>query len=374
MVALLLSVLGCTEPPPGAADPDPTPATNPAEKPVPDAPSSSTRSPKVPKVPFEVDLPGTQPRWDPRKVDELPIARAGTVPGLPSLIDPPNRSVSLREAPIDAAVVVVEQNSTAQLLTLAGEWRSVPLTGRHPTVALSPGGTRLLVTHLADEPAAPVLVHDLSTGESREVPAPDAFREWDYAFWTWVDEDTLLLDDLKGGWLVNSESGRATRVPYPSAISAYWTIDPDGALVTSAEWGTPRVFEDWSGSGVRKVSMRATGRLGSLVADRHTVVGSSYDGHPFSVIVADRMTLAPQWVLPVLDVQGNYSPGALRPLALRDDGTVLLRVSVLRRGRSGFRVVAWDPRSGDLSLAASADVPMGQQAEFAEGLLRRTGP
>jgi hypothetical protein len=115
--------------------------------------------------------------------------------------------------------------------------------------------------------------------------------------------------------------------------------------------------------------MNATGRLGWVRASRQHVVGTSYDGRPFSVVVADRETLRPEHVLEVRDRQGAYSNGALRVLAARDDGTVLLRVVVPGPGR-GDRVVAWQARSDDLVLVSSIDAPAEDQVAFAAGLLR----
>lgn len=76
----------------------------------------------------------------------------------------------------------------------------------------------------------------------------------------------------------------------------------------------------------------------------------------------------------MVDFEGNYSPGALRPIALRDDEAVLLKVSVFGRHNEGFRVVLWDPESGDLSIVSTTSLPIEQSVSFAEGLLRRTHP
>ena len=117
--------------------------------------------------------------------------------------------------------------------------------------------------------------------------------------------------------------------------------------------------------------MDRTGRLSRIQADEDTVVGTTYDGQPFSVVVADRETLTPQFRLPVLDHEANYSNWGLGPLALTDDGTVLLRVAAIGRQVDGFRVVAWEPSSGGLSIVSTTDLPVEAGVVFAGGLLRR---
>ncbi len=367
---LLVAAVGCSQSPEDSERPSP-PAVSTSLDASRDAPVSN---PTPQRTPFAVDLPGTQPRWDPRKVDDLPLAGAGIVPGLPAVIDPPATAPALADAPIDAAVLAVEMRTTALLLSPAGEWRSVPLPDdRYGWVSLSPDGRRLLVDD-GDPDEDPVTVVDVRTGATDRFPYPRRYRGGDYASWQWLSDDELLLVGRGTGWAVDVDSGGRRRVPYPTDHSAYGTPDLEGSFVEGADWTSPRVLTDWSVSPPREVSMRPTGRLSHLVAGPGTIVATSYDGHPFSVVVADRATLEPSAVLPVLDFEGNYSPGALRPIALQDDGTVLLKVSVFGRDVDGFRLVAWEPRSGDLAIAATTDLPLERSVSFAQRLLSTTDP
>lgn len=342
-------------------------SSNPLSKGDQPPPGPPIRSRKL----FEVDLPGTQPRWDPRKVDALPAAPAGTVADLPAAIEPPAVATPLVDAPIGAAILAVNRREHAFLLSTDGEWRTISLAGRYAGVDLNPSGTRALVLD-GDIEEDPVTVVDLASGNSRTIAYPTGYRGWDYSGWRWLEDDSLLLTARRGSWLINAVTGAAEHVRYPGDFVS--GVDNHGVILESADWHRPRIFSDWRTVPPHQVSMRDVGRLMHVFATHDTVVGTSYDGHPFAVIVADRKALAPQAVLPVLDFEGNYSPGALRPIALRDDGTVLLKVSVFGRHIDGFRVVSWDPESGDLSIVSTTSIPIEQSVSFADGLLRRTDP
>lgn len=305
-------------------------------------------------------------RWDPRDVDDLPPAPDGVAPSLPDVIDPPDVSPMVTGSPVDAAVLVVAVGSMAQALSTDGTWRSVPLPGQYPVLALSPQGTRLAVTDDNDA----VEVHDLQSGQRRKIPPPEAAVGSDFSAWTWVDEQTLLFTDAEGGWLVDPATSEARRVPFPRPALS-WSIDPDGAVVESADWSQPSVLTDWAGGEPRQVSMAATGRLSSVEADAETVAGTAYDTRPFAVVIADRRTLTPRAVLRAHDHEGNYSNGGLSVLALLDDGDVLLRVAVFGRA-GGFRIVHWEPETGELSRVSSSS-PTAQVA-FAQGLIRTGDP
>lgn len=367
-VAVLVGLVGCDDQPREGADP-PTaiPLVNSNEQP----PVSPDRPGPVRRKPFQVDLPGTQPRWDPRKVDQLPTAPPGTVAGLPAVIDPPGAALALRDAPVEAAILAVNRHEHALLLSTAGAWRTIPIAGRYAGVALNPSGTRALLLD-GDSDDDPVTVADVTSGEQRTIAYPSRYRGWDYSGWRWLDDNALLLGARHGSWLVDAVTGAAEHVGFPDV--AVTGVDDGGAVLESADWGHPRIFLDWRTDPPRETSMREVGRLAHVFADRDTVVGTSYEGHPFAVIVADRATLTPRAVLPARDFEGNYSPGALRPIAIRDDGTVLLKVSVFGRHIDGFRVVAWEPASGDLSIVSTTGLPIEQSVSFAEGLLRRTDP
>lgn len=73
----------------------------------------------------------------------------------------------------------------------------------------------------------------------------------------------------------------------------------------------------------------------------------------------------------MLDTDANYSNWGLGPVALADDGTVLLRVAAIGRQVDGFRLVAWDPATGGLSIVSTAYLPVETSVVFAGGLLRR---
>jgi hypothetical protein len=340
------------------------------------APGTSSASPTSTTSPTATSarqlVEGTQPQWDPREVDDLPAAEPGTAPFLPALVEPPVSSTPLAADPIDAAVLVVRARGgrIAKLLSTGGEWRSVPLPGDYPFLRLSPDGTRLLVFKYADGPGDEVTLHDLPSGASRQLAYPSDYRPWNSPTWDWVDEQTLVLDDARGGWRIDASTGASEELPYPGR--GQWEVAADGSVVESVP-SSPAKLTDWSGGSARVVSEAATGRLESFQADADTVVGTSYDERPFSVLVADRQTLTPQHVLPLVDHEGNYSGGGLGVLALMDDGTVLLRVAVFGQA-DGFRVVRWEPASGDLSLVTAVRAPIETDVTFASGLVRRSEP
>lgn len=311
------------------------------------------------------------PRWDPREVDELPAASDATVPALPAVIKPPASSPLLVDDPVDVAVLAVERRGVAQLLTPDGAWRTVPLEGRYPRLQLSPNGTRLAVFY-AGEIDFNVTVHDLATGEARVLRPPSGFKSWDGSGWAFLNEDELLLSGGRPTYVVAAGSGKAQQISFDGGLSQ--AVDPGGNLLVSAQWTTRNVLTDYRSGSPREVSMNLTGRLSSIRAGGDTVVGTSYDKRPFALVVADRKTLVPRTSLPLLDYQGNYSNWGLSTLALLDNGRVLLRVAVIGKGKTGFRVVAWDPTNGDLSIVSSTGLPVAASVVFAEGLLRGTAP
>lgn len=287
--------------------------------------------------------------WDPRRVDQLPAAAAGVAGGLPRRVEPPASLPELADDPMRAAVLSGYVEDAVVLMSAEGQWRRVPAPamGSFGGAELTRDGTRVAV-----ETADGVDVWDLPTGERTRIPHPEDARPWDFSSWRWIDRETLLLDDARGGWRVDVASGAVQRTPYPSSTSFWWTVDPAGAVVESADWSHPNLLTDWAAGVGREVDMAPTGRLSSLHAGRDVVVGTSYDAGPFGVYVADRSDLTPRHVLRVRDHEANYSNGGLSVLALLADGTVLLRVAVLGGRDVPLRVVAWAPGSGDLSLVS----------------------
>lgn len=168
---------------------------------------------------------------------------------------------------------------------------------------------------------------------------------------------------VDGGWRTIRLHGA-----YPEA-----RLSPDGTRVVvydiddSRGPATVHTLATGAVDVVRAISMDSTGRLTAIQANGELVVGTSYDGRPFSLVLADRATLTPRTSLPLRDHDSNYSNGGLGVLALRDDGTVLFRVAVFGRG-GGFRVVAWDPSTGEISLVSRT--LRDARVSFADGLLR----
>jgi hypothetical protein len=324
-VALLVAVVGCTADPP-RADPRLAPETS-------ASPAATGRA-------------AGEPPWDPRDVDDLPAAADQVAPWLPDVIEVPASSPALAERPVETAVLTVREDDALQLLGTDGSWRSVPLGRESGSAELTADGTRLAV---ATETG--VDIWDLPTGERTKLDNPAGFQAWEFVSWAWLDTTTLLLSDgSSGGWRVDAASGKSTHVPYPASGLGWWgTVDPGGVVVESADYGRPAQLTDWASGDPRRVDMRDIGRLATIRADVDTVVGTSYDNGPFAVYVADRSDLTPRDVLRVRDHEGNYSNGGLSVLALLADGTVLLRVAVFGKDFS-WRLVAWDPSSGDLSL------------------------
>jgi hypothetical protein len=301
--------------------------------------------------------------WDPRDVDDLPAAPASVAPLLPDLLDPPADVVRLAEGPIPAAVLAVERRSDVLMLAVDGSWRQVTCDNG----SLSPDGTRLLVS----EEDGSAQVWDLGSGTWTAVPRPGGALDWDYERWRWLGDGSLFFDDRAGGFVVDPADGSSERVQRPWPTSTWWSSDEGGAIVESADHAQPAVLTDWVGGERRRVPMDATGRLASLVVDADTVVGTTYDGEPgFRLVAARRTDLQPVAVRPVLDYDGNYSNWGLRPLALLDDGTVLVRVAVPgRASRDGWRLVAWEPAAGELSVVLRSDASAVQPVSFASDLL-----
>ena len=307
--------------------------------------------------------PASAPRdpvFDPRRVDDLP---AGQVAGLPHRVAPPRTAPALADHPVPAAVLSVHTDHGVLLLSTEGEWRRVPAPrmGSFGGAELTRDGTRVAV-----ETADGAVAWDLPTGKRTRVPNPPRSRPWDYSSWRWVDHETLLLDDRRGGWRVDPATGTVRRTAYPSRTSFWWTVDPDGAVLESADWSHPNVLTDWATGEAREVSMEPTGRLASIHADEDTVVGTSYDGGPFAVHVADRSDLTSQHRLRVRDHEANYSNGGLSVVALLGDGRPLLRVAVLGGRGEHWRLVTWGPETDDLALVTRG---RGALLSLAEGLL-----
>lgn len=305
----------------------------------------------------------TQPPWNPRDVDDLAPAPASVAPELPDVIDAPSTAPLLAGDPVDAAVLALRAANALVLLTTDGAWRSVPppSPGAYGAV-LSVDGRRLAVAT-----ANGVDAWTLPTGERTSVPFPSAHTPTENWSWAWIDDSTLLFDDAGGGgWLVDTASGDGTRVPYPGNTLS-WTVDADGAVVESSDYGSPPELVDWAGGEPRRVDVGASGlgigRLTAVQADADTIVGVS----GIAFIVIDRTTLEPRHVLPMLDRGDNYGDGKAPVVALLDDGVVLLQIPVFGEAFS-WRLVAWDPQSGELTRVTWGGGPV--PASYAIGLLR----
>ena len=276
--------------------------------------------------------------FDPADVDKLPAAGDDVAPVLPDEIELPRVAPRLADEPMDAAVLAFFGEDGVSLLGAEGDWRSVPIDGIYGGAELSADGTRLAVT---TETGADVW--DLPTGERTRLDRPVDFPVTDenYGWWRWVDDQTLMLDDGRedeGGWLVDTESGDATPVAYPTSLVN--TVDPGGALVEVPE----------------------ADRLSGIKADGELVVGVQ----DRSVVVADRDDLTPRTLLRFVDPDGNFTDGKMPVAAILEDGTAPLQVPAFSKDFSG-RLVAWDTASGDVSLVSRTvgSVP----ASYAVGLL-----
>jgi hypothetical protein len=242
----------------------------------------------------------------------------------------------------------------------------VPLDGRYPRLALSPDGTRLAVSY-GGERRLDVTVYDLCRGETRVLPEPAGAKLSDLSRWMFLSNDELLLDGAQVSYVVAIDSGSVEKVAIASGLSR--AADPAGNLLVSANWGHRNVLTDYRRGTPREVSMRLTGRLSTIRADANTVVGTSYQQRPYALYVADRATLTPEASLPLRDRSG-YSNGGLRTVALTKQDQVLFHFAAAGPNKSGQRVVAWDPRDGELSRVSSLSVPVSTSVVFAEGLLR----
>lgn len=306
------------------------------------------------------------PKWDPRDADELPAAPDRVASVLPDVIDPPASSPNLRDHPLEAGVLVHERNGTVQVLGRDGSWRTIPAAGDYLRAHLSPDGTRVVVYGGGDA-RGPATVYTLPTGAVSVFEPPPGFEPWDHTTWSFLDADSLLLTSGKSAHEIEMETGEATARPLPHHMRVSQTVDPAGKLLIAAGWTKPNVLYDYADGSERAISMSDTGRLTTIRANGELVVGTTYDGRPFSLVLADRATLSPRASLPLGDHDANYSNGGLGAVALREDGTVLFRVAAFG-DRAGFRVVAWDPGTGEISLVSRV---LGDgQVSFADGLLR----
>ncbi len=326
-------------------------------------PTAPTRPPPTERT----DGPVVQRVWDPREAVDLPPAPDGIAAALPESIDPPGTSPALADEPIPAAVVLVKERGVAQVLSTSGDWRSVPLLNEYSAVALSPGGTRLAVWQSAGN-GRPATVYDVASGESRIVPLPESYVPSNATWWTFLDDDTLLLNSDGRGWTVDATTGAAEN--FPHRVEAFADIDPSGVLLTTDAALEPEVLTDNADGTSRQVSMARTGSLTTLRANAGTVVGTSeeFQDEELAVVVADRRSLTPLVSLPLRDPDHSFGFGRLKVTAIADDETVLLRVPDFDPRLGGVRVVAWEPTSGDLSLV-STYVGVASPI-FADALLR----
>lgn len=308
---------------------------------------------------------GQQVPWDPRRVDELPRADASVAPLLPVLVAVPDRAPALADRPLPAAVLTVQHDDALHLLGTDGSWRQVRPPTPGDTASLTRDGTRLAV-----ERGRGVDVWDLPTGALTRVRAPSGHRAWDHSEWRWVDGDSLLLDDLQGGWRVDTITGVADRVLFPTGMSFGWTVDDAGAVVEVADPAAAGVLTDWGGDVRRRLDMTPTGRLSSVQVEGDTVVGTSFEHGGFAVHMADRLDLAPRAAQRVRDVDATYSSWALRVVGIRDDGSVLLWVAVPGRSAvDGWRIVRWAPATGRLEVVTASEQDPTRRLAFAQDLL-----
>lgn len=343
---LLVALTGCTTDPLSAAPPRAEPPT---------------------------ETPEAEPRWDPRDVDDLPQAAEEVAPGLPAVVDLPDVAPLLEGKPMSAAVLSVDRRGgRIQLLGVDGGWRELRLPNRDgrqalSRVELSPDGTGLVA--LLDDGFE---LWDLPTGGRTTLPLPVGFEPWDFSWIDWVDDDALLLDDLEGGWRIDTITGAADRVPYPTGMSFGWTVDDRGAVVEVDGPSEGNMLTDW-GRGVRRqIDMSPTGRLSSIQAKGDTITGTSYERDGFAVYVADRLDLSPRHVLPLRDHHANYSNWALRTVGVLDDGSVLLWVGVPSRRPDvdGWRILRWVPTTDRLEIMTTSEADPTGPLTFAEDLLR----
>ncbi|WP_243060698.1 hypothetical protein [Nocardioides sp. SR21] len=311
--------------------------------------------------------------WDPRDVDDLPMAPDAVAAALPAYVDPPDEAPALATKPMAAAVLSVDRRGgRVQLLGVDGSWREVRLPNAHGRLALSreelsPDGTRLAA--LVDDG---IEVWHLPTGDRTVLPLPSGFEPWDFSWIGWVDGDSLLLDDLRGGWRIDVISGAVDEVPYPTGMSFGWALDDRGAVVEVSDPAGDSVLTDWGGGVQRRVDMSPTGHLSSIQARDETIVGTSYENDGFAVYVADRTDLAPRHRLPVRDHEANYSNWGLSTVGILDDGSVLLWVAVPSRRADvdGWRIVRWDPATDRLSVVTRSEGDPTGGLTFAQDVLQ----
>lgn len=248
--------------------------------------SEPTPAPAPPTRTAEPDLV----TFDPQEVDDLPVAPADPMSLLPEVLDVPASTPSLVEDPVAAAVLTVGRPDAVKVLGVDGDWRHVYAPVEGGSVELAPDGTRLLV-----QTADGVDLWDVATGERTTLPLPP--EPGNDIGWTWTRDGALVVFDLGRAWEVDEATGGVIR-----------RIDRDGLWDVGVDVG-------WS--------------------DRDDSLVVSVDGH--RLLVRD-------------DSQATYANGGLSAQALLDDGTVLLRVLVDPGPAASIRFVAWDPRTGDLSL------------------------
>ncbi|GAB3197171.1 hypothetical protein GCM10027062_08280 [Nocardioides hungaricus] len=257
---------------------------------------SAQPEPAGPTRTVEPDLPS----FDPRRVDDLPAAPAGLMPVLPAELDVPTSTPELSADPVEAAVLTVGRTDAVKVLGVDGVWRHVDPPVPGGSVELTRDGTRLLV-----QTADGVDLWDVATGERTSLPQPPG--PTGKVGWRWRDDGALVVFDLGRAWTVDEATGEVGRQVDRESL---WDVVNGDATV---KVGRP-AGED---------SLAVTVVRGGDMGDR--------------LLVRD-------------DNRATYSNGGLSVQTLLDDGTVLLRVLVDPGPRASVRLVAWDPRTGDLSL------------------------
>lgn len=347
--AAVATVIGVVQLPGSDGDPEPS------------APSSTTAMPTQPP-PTESLNPAdaVQPMWDPFTV----IDGAVQPTLLPAELDPPANPPSLAERAMEAAVIAwPAEGKDLRLLGPDGTWRSVPGTARAVSgtlrdvvkPALSSDGRQVAMS-VNDG----ILIVDVTTGEQRTIPWPQALAgPWDSVpelLWEPHDEGWVVLH-WEATWLVALD-GTPRKAPYGGEYGAGLAIDPDGTVVEH-RWDHHDV-RVWREGQV--ITTAPFFRYGERLVTRHGLValtgggsGLPGNGGPMVIDPATGQLLAHA---PINDPHAAYSDnGHLTAKGFLDDHTVLLLVGPVDFATSGvadaWHLVAWDIRTGDFSRLAS---------------------
>jgi hypothetical protein len=316
---------------------------------VPDAAQVATAPSTLTPDPARWD-PATQPVWDPRGIETLPLRRTR----LPERIDPRSaHGPSVQERPMSGIVAAIHDVAGLRLLDTDGTWRLVPVLSGQDAVfgvtdysrpSISFDGTRVAVAIEAG-----IRVIDATTGHEVTIPWPPPFsgrRDAPPSVVWQPGDDGFIVFDIVRTWLVALD-GSHREAPFRSYA---FGVDPDGPVYENA-FRTTRLVT-WAGD--RIIDRVPFVQCERMVADYGMVActAGSLQSFRSGPVVVDPRTGKVIAYAPVKDPNSLYSDnGGLTVLGFLDEDTVLMVVGPPAFHRNGVgevrSLVSWQFRTGE---------------------------